>query len=93
VRGLSLGAGVTSTGRVWASFPNSATLPKVTTVDALIGYERRQWRLQLNATNLTDALGYSPSGGFFTGSDPHVNPMSALPIAGRRLTTHLSFRF
>jgi outer membrane receptor protein involved in Fe transport len=93
VRGLSLGAGVTSTGRVWASFPNSAALPKVTTVDALVGYERRQWRLQLNGTNLTGALGYNPSGGFFAGGDPHVNPMSAVPTAGRRLTTHLSFRF
>jgi iron complex outermembrane receptor protein len=93
VRGLSIGAGVTATGEVFASYPNNATLDGYASLNAMVGYERGLWRVQLNAWNLNDALGYSPSGGFFTGADPNVNPMSALPIAGRRITTSLSFRF
>lgn len=93
LRGLELGAGVTAIGDVFASYPNSASLDGYWQLNAMVGYERQQWRVQLNAANLNDALGYSPSGGFFTGADPNVQPMSALPISGRRLTANVSFRF
>lgn len=92
-RGVLIGAGVTANGEVFASYPNTATLDSYVTLNAMAGYERGQWRVQLNASNLNDALGYSPSSGFFTGNDPNVNPMAAMPIAGRRITTQLTFRF
>jgi iron complex outermembrane receptor protein len=93
MRGWLFGAGVTAISEVWASYPNTATLDGYGSFDAMVGYERQQWRVQLNAANLTDALGYTPSGGFFAGADPNVNPMAALPLAPRRVTAHLSFRF
>jgi iron complex outermembrane receptor protein len=93
LRGLEVGAGVNAIGSVFASYPNTASLDGYASVNAMVGYGRKQWRLQMNGWNLNDALGYSPSGGFFTGSDPNIQPMSALPIPGRRITTTLSVRF
>ena len=93
MKGVLLGAGVSTIGEVWASYPNTATLEGFSSLDAMVGYEWRKWRFQINAANLTNALGYSPSGGFFAGSDPNTNPMSAMPIAPRRVTARVSYRF
>jgi catecholate siderophore receptor len=58
---LTLGLGATYSGKVYLNSTNLAFAPETFGVDALIAYQFRQWRLQLNATNLFDRLNYAGS--------------------------------
>jgi catecholate siderophore receptor len=58
---LTLGVGATYAGKVYLNNTNHAFVPEAFSVDALIAYQFRQWRFQLNATNLFDRLNYAGS--------------------------------
>jgi iron complex outermembrane receptor protein len=52
--GINIGAGVRYVGSSWADVPNTLEVPAVTLADAKIGYERDNWGVDLNVTNLFD---------------------------------------
>lgn len=53
VRGLRVGGGVRHVGRV-GDGTGQVFVPAVTLIDALVSYDLRAWRLNVNANNLTD---------------------------------------
>ena len=53
VQGFAVGAGVRYTGAVWDGADVIKT-PGYTLVDAMVSWEDKQWRFQINGTNLTD---------------------------------------
>jgi catecholate siderophore receptor len=58
---LTLGIGANYAGKVYLNNTNHAFVPEAFSMDALIAYQFRQWRFQLNATNLFDRLNYAGS--------------------------------
>ena len=58
---LTLGLGGNYAGKVYLNNTNHAFVPESFSMDALIAYQFRQWRFQLNATNLFDRLNYAGS--------------------------------
>ncbi|MGC4026612.1 MAG: TonB-dependent siderophore receptor [Mesorhizobium sp.] len=52
--GISVGGGVRYLGSSWADNQNTLKVPAATLVDAKIGYERENWGVELNVTNLFD---------------------------------------
>jgi catecholate siderophore receptor len=58
---LTLGIGGNYAGKVYLNNTNHAFVPEAFSMDALIAYQFRQWRFQLNATNLFDRLNYAGS--------------------------------
>jgi iron complex outermembrane receptor protein len=55
IPGFSIGAGVRYVGVSWDGTDTLRT-PSHTLVDAMIGYEDKHWRWQLNGTNLADNI-------------------------------------
>ncbi|WP_245409196.1 TonB-dependent siderophore receptor [Shinella sp. WSJ-2] len=52
--GLSVAAGVRHVGKSWANDANTLRVPSATLVDAAIRYEKDNWSVALNASNLFD---------------------------------------
>ncbi|TIP13323.1 TonB-dependent siderophore receptor [Mesorhizobium sp.] len=52
--GISIGAGVRHLGSSWADNENTAKVPAVTLADLKLGYEKENWGVDLNITNLFD---------------------------------------
>nr|WP_308311243.1 TonB-dependent siderophore receptor [Shinella sp. CPCC 101442] len=52
--GLSVAAGVRHVGKSWADDANTLRVPSATLVDAAIRYEKDNWSVALNASNLFD---------------------------------------
>ncbi|CAN7596834.1 TonB-dependent siderophore receptor [Mesorhizobium amorphae] len=52
--GISIGVGVRHLGSSWADNGNTAKVPAVTLADLKLGYERENWGVDLNITNLFD---------------------------------------
>ncbi|PDQ18626.1 TonB-dependent siderophore receptor [Mesorhizobium sanjuanii] len=52
--GISVGAGVRHLGSSWADNDNTAKVPAVTLADLKLGYEKENWGVDLNITNLFD---------------------------------------
>lgn len=52
--GVTVGAGVRYLGKSWADNQNTLKVPAATLVDAKIGYEKANWGVDLNVTNLFD---------------------------------------
>ncbi|WP_040593898.1 TonB-dependent siderophore receptor [Mesorhizobium metallidurans] len=52
--GISIGAGVRYIGHSWADNANTNKVPAVTLADLKLGYEKENWGLDLNITNLFD---------------------------------------
>lgn len=52
--GITIGGGVRYLGSSWADNQNTLKVPAATLVDAKIGYERENWGVELNVTNLFD---------------------------------------
>lgn len=52
--GLSVAAGVRHIGKSWADRANTLQVPSATLVDAAIRYEKDNWAVALNASNLFD---------------------------------------
>ncbi|RWQ67624.1 MAG: TonB-dependent siderophore receptor [Mesorhizobium sp.] len=52
--GVSIGAGVRHLGSSWADNENTAKVPAVTLADLKLGYEKENWGVDLNITNLFD---------------------------------------
>lgn len=52
--GISIGAGLRHLGSSWADNENTAKVPAVTLADLKLGYERENWGVDLNITNLFD---------------------------------------
>jgi iron complex outermembrane receptor protein len=53
-RGLGVGAGVRYTGSSWVDPENTLKVPAATVVDAALRYQRDNWGIALNVTNLFD---------------------------------------
>jgi len=58
VDGFSLGGGVRYIGSVWDGADTIQT-PGYTLVDAMVAWENKNWRFQVNGTNLTDKTYYT----------------------------------
>lgn len=52
--GVSVGGGVRYLGSSWADNHNTLKVPAATLVDAKIGYQKDNWGVDLNVTNLFD---------------------------------------
>ncbi|RJT38602.1 TonB-dependent siderophore receptor [Mesorhizobium waimense] len=52
--GISIGAGVRHLGSSWADHANTNKVPAVMLADLKLGYERENWGVDLNITNLFD---------------------------------------
>ncbi|MEZ5803754.1 MAG: TonB-dependent siderophore receptor [Rhizobiaceae bacterium] len=52
--GISVGGGVRYVGSSWADNQNTLKVPSATLVDLKLGYERENWGVDLNVTNLFD---------------------------------------
>lgn len=52
--GVSVGAGVRYVGSSWADDANTLKVPAATLVDLKLGYEREDWGVDLNVTNVFD---------------------------------------
>lgn len=52
--GVSIGGGVRYLGSSWADNANTLKVPDATLVDLKVGYERENWGVDLNVTNLFD---------------------------------------
>ncbi|MCV3210878.1 TonB-dependent siderophore receptor [Mesorhizobium sp. YC-39] len=52
--GISIGAGVRYIGSSWADNENTSRVPAVTLADLKLGYEKENWGVDLNITNLFD---------------------------------------
>ena len=75
---MRLGGGIRYVGRQIAGDLTSlqVVMPGYTLADVLLGFERRQWALQLNAVNLTNHFYYATSSQFgycINGSKRTVN--------------------
>jgi iron complex outermembrane receptor protein len=53
LRGLTFGGGVFASGERVANLFDSLLIPRYARVDALVGYDRGRWGLQMNLKNLT----------------------------------------
>lgn len=62
LQGLSLGAGASHTGSVWANNANTFKLPGFTTADASVSYRTQNWEFTLAGKNLFDEV-YVVGGG------------------------------
>lgn len=80
---LSVGGGIRYASDYWAEAENYAKVPETFSLDAVVAYEQDNWRLALNAYNLTDHDNYAS---VFAGS-------RAVPEAGRSFAVSLSNRF
>lgn len=69
---LLVGAGVTYADQYYTNSANTAIIPETFSLDALVSYEYENYRVALNAYNLTDELNYSAGWG-----------NRAVPAAGR----------
>lgn len=52
--GITVGAGIRHIGSSWADNENTLKVPAVTLVDLKLGYQRDNWGLDLNVTNVFD---------------------------------------
>ncbi|WP_292456487.1 TonB-dependent siderophore receptor [Mesorhizobium sp.] len=52
--GISIGGGLRYVGSSWADNENTAKVPAVTLADLKLGYEKENWGIDLNITNLFD---------------------------------------
>ncbi len=52
--GVTIGGGIRYYGKSWVDNENTLEVPAVTLADAKIGYERENWGVDLNVTNLFD---------------------------------------
>lgn len=52
--GFSVGGGVRYIGSSWADNQNTLKVPSATLVDFKVGYERANWGVDLNVTNVFD---------------------------------------
>ena len=52
--GVQFGGGIRHVGETWGDDANTFRVPSATVFDGLLAYTRDNWRLSLNASNLTD---------------------------------------
>ena len=86
LRGLAFGGGTTAQGQQYASLGNPFTLRAWLTVDAMVGYDRPMWSLQVNLRNITNDRGYLGVGDFMGGG-------SVSPNTSRAIIGSASYRF
>lgn len=80
---VTVAGGVRYASEYWAESENTALIPETFSLDMMIAYEQDDWRLALNASNLTDHQNYASA---FSSS-------RAVPEAGRTFALSLSKRF
>lgn len=80
---VTVAGGIRYASEYWADSANTARIPETFSLDAMLAYEQDDWRVALNATNLTDHQNYASA---FSSS-------RAVPEAGRVFTLSLSQRF
>ncbi|MBS9475553.1 TonB-dependent receptor [Ancylobacter sp. VKM B-3255] len=79
---LLVGAGVTYADEYFTNTANTAIIPDTFSLDALISYKKDNYRIALNAYNLTDELNYSAGWG-----------NRAVPASGRTFTLTVGATF
>lgn len=85
---LLVGGGFTYRDKMYIRNDEMAELPHSFSLDALISYEYRNWRVALNGYNLTDRLNYDS---FFQGEN--LNTARAIPSAGRTVVLTVGATF
>ncbi|MBV0892609.1 TonB-dependent receptor [Paracoccus sp. Z118] len=80
---VTVAGGVRYASEYWADSGNSAEVPETVSLDMMLAYEQDNWRLALNASNLTDHENYSSA----------FNGTRAVPESGRVFSVSLSSRF
>lgn len=80
---VTVAGGVRYASEYWANSDNTAEIPETVSLDAMVAYEQDNWRVALNASNLTDHQNYASA----------FNASRAVPEAGRVFTLSLSSRF
>lgn len=79
---LLVGAGVTYADEYYTNSANTAVIPDTFSLDALLSYKQDNYRIALNAYNLTDELNYSTGWG-----------NRAVPASGRTFTLTVGATF
>lgn len=79
---LLVGAGVTYADEYYTNSANTAIIPDTFSLDALISYKQGNYRMALNAYNLTDELNYAAGWG-----------NRAIPASGRTFTLTVGATF
>ncbi|GLK70949.1 TonB-dependent receptor [Ancylobacter dichloromethanicus] len=79
---LMIGGGITYASEYYTNSANTAIIPETFSLDALISYEYENYRIALNAYNLTDELNYAAGWG-----------NRAVPSAGRTFTLTVGATF
>ncbi|MCS0501644.1 TonB-dependent receptor [Ancylobacter mangrovi] len=79
---LLVGAGITYADDYYTNTANSAIIPETFSLDALISYQKDNYRVALNAYNLTDELNYAAGWG-----------NRAIPASGRTFTLTVGATF
>lgn len=80
---FTVGGGFQYATSYWADSANTAKIPETFSLDAMIGYKQDNFRISLNAYNLTDHLNYESA---FTSS-------RAVPASGRTFTVNIGTTF
>ncbi|SIT84893.1 TonB-dependent receptor [Pontibaca methylaminivorans] len=80
---VTLAGGIRYASKYFSNPDNTAQIPETFSLDAMISYEQNDWRLALNAYNLTDHQNYSST---FSSS-------RAVPDSGRTFVVSVSKRF
>jgi catecholate siderophore receptor len=70
---LLVGGGLQYASPYWADYANTARIPNTFAVDAMVSYEYKNYRVSLNAYNLTNNMNYLSA----------FNATRAVPAAGR----------
>lgn len=79
---LLVGGGITYASEYYTNSANTAIIPETFSLDALVSYEYENYRIALNAYNLTDELNYAAGWG-----------NRAVPSAGRTFTLTVGATF
>lgn len=80
---VTVAGGIRYASEYWADSANTAEVPETVSLDMMLAYEKDNWRVALNGTNLTDHENYSSA----------FNAVRAVPEAGRTFTLSVSSRF
>ncbi|ATN37475.1 TonB-dependent siderophore receptor (plasmid) [Rhizobium sp. ACO-34A] len=80
---ISIGGGAQYSSSYWADSSNTAKMPENFSLDAMVGYKQDNFRVSLNAYNLTDHLNYQSS----------FNAVRAVPASRRTFMVNIGTTF
>ncbi|MFC4626293.1 TonB-dependent receptor [Daeguia caeni] len=80
---ITVGGGIQYASKYWSDSANTARMPENFSLDAMVAYKKDNFRVSLNAYNLTDHLNYSSS----------FNNSRAVPMSGRTFMLNIGTTF